>query len=818
MMISRRNAALVTILMVGLASSVADAATIRVPADVLTIQGAIDSADSGDLILVSDGVYNETIWVDVPNLTIQSVNGRNATSISSNPGISQPIIFVDAPGVTIGGIGQGFTIQHEGFQAKDIVALSLAASEDGAASDDAAVRFEENRVVGNRASFGLRTLQSLSGTSLRITNNQFEGQFGTDYGFRTVIGLGASEQEGANPISLNAGSVSVSNNLMRDFSVGAIRVTGESYASELAITQNQIEGLATGSTYGLNLSAPVMEQSTVTIVGNDFNKIALPIDAYTFDDGASLSISGNAISAFGGRCIAVYTIGNGSDASITGNTITSESGEGGDSCVRFYNVEFGSTLNITGNSIDVAGRYDDAIYVYTVWQNSHATIADNEVRGYRLSGLEVNDYVEQSSTVSVSNNAFAGDEQSGSVAGINFPYTIVDNSVVTVSGNSVRGFTLYGINFDDISDGGSVQCTNNTVLGTPAGSEFGIVFNNVRGSEQTSSVTGNTIGNIKSGDPATAGIYVRSTHDSPAIDVIGNTVGAHVDGAPNGILFAIGSSGGELLVDGNEVSGFSNAALSFDSATLETTAALIRGNLFVGGEYGVEVTSSLSDATVMEMSSNQFLEFTVAAIRTTESISDTSLKISRNEFSGDGVGVLMEGEITDSSDVEITSNCFGLVFKGVSVTLISEIAEVVLRNNDFSGVFGVAIENKNSDAANEVDADGNFLAGKTITGEVRFDNELLTAPDDDGDGVSNCGDVCPNTPVAEPVNDAGCAILVDDEPSPNAPPSGDRPGNNPPPSGDACGIGVPTVAASLAPIAIFGFGGNRRRRAIRRDS
>ena len=56
---------------------------ITVPGDYSTIQLAVDSANTGDEILVSDGVYNENIVIPdaLDGLSIVSVNGREATSI-----------------------------------------------------------------------------------------------------------------------------------------------------------------------------------------------------------------------------------------------------------------------------------------------------------------------------------------------------------------------------------------------------------------------------------------------------------------------------------------------------------------------------------------------------------------------------------------------------------------------------------------------------------------------------------------------------------------------------------------------------------------
>ena len=46
---------------------------IRVPGDQKTIQAAVDSAEAGDLILVSEGVYKEAVDVTTADITIRGV-------------------------------------------------------------------------------------------------------------------------------------------------------------------------------------------------------------------------------------------------------------------------------------------------------------------------------------------------------------------------------------------------------------------------------------------------------------------------------------------------------------------------------------------------------------------------------------------------------------------------------------------------------------------------------------------------------------------------------------------------------------------------
>ena len=59
-----------------------NAAEIRVPSDVPTIQGAIAAAVSGDVILVAPGTYAENINYLGKNIRIESEQGPDVTIIS----------------------------------------------------------------------------------------------------------------------------------------------------------------------------------------------------------------------------------------------------------------------------------------------------------------------------------------------------------------------------------------------------------------------------------------------------------------------------------------------------------------------------------------------------------------------------------------------------------------------------------------------------------------------------------------------------------------------------------------------------------------
>jgi plastocyanin len=76
------------------------ARTIRVPADARTIQGAVDRARPGDLVLVSPGVYHEAVTIETDRIVLRGLD-RNTTILDGDFRRDNGVKVVGASGVAV---------------------------------------------------------------------------------------------------------------------------------------------------------------------------------------------------------------------------------------------------------------------------------------------------------------------------------------------------------------------------------------------------------------------------------------------------------------------------------------------------------------------------------------------------------------------------------------------------------------------------------------------------------------------------------------------------------------------------------------------
>ena len=222
-----------------------------------TIQGAVDAAGSvvgAVTVLVNDGTYAESVIIDRGDLTLRSVNGRDATTITGVAGAALGTIEID-PGVnnvTIGGTGAGFTIIGlNGNGGIENAAIYLQGAHDN-------IDVLGNDVVAN-GDAGLMGEFGQNNSNLLIDGNIFSGQ----------------TFEGANPSGTGfAQQFDIGNNVPRQLVVLGSGNNG-AVGSNVVFTNNQVTGTAggisttTGNPLGNTLVTIDVPGSTIS--GNDFS-------------------------------------------------------------------------------------------------------------------------------------------------------------------------------------------------------------------------------------------------------------------------------------------------------------------------------------------------------------------------------------------------------------------------------------------------------------------------------------------------------------------------------------------------------------------
>lgn len=154
---------------------------IYVPDDYKTIQGAINAASLGDIIIVRDGTYTENVKVN-KRLTIQSENGSDSTIVqSATSGICDRVFEIAADHVTI----SGFTIKGAaGTFAAGVHVVSHFVGEGGHCiienniiSDNyyaIEIIFADNNTISNNLING-NCISLLSSESNIVSNNELNG-------------------------------------------------------------------------------------------------------------------------------------------------------------------------------------------------------------------------------------------------------------------------------------------------------------------------------------------------------------------------------------------------------------------------------------------------------------------------------------------------------------------------------------------------------------------------------------------------------------------------------------------------------------------
>jgi len=573
------------------------------------------------------------------------------------------------------------------------------------------------------------------------------------------------------------------------------------YGATCVITNNNFFGhVGAGADSGVNISDYVQYGSHIVISNNDIRDY--------MDEGVYLDY--------------VY---EGATAHIDGNTLSARTNATSGYGVYIDDVEYGSDAWIRNNEIDVNNGANDAIYLYHIGFGSNAVVTGNTCLNYQDAGFFMDDIVEYTGSLVVNDNVFMAAAGTPSTYGVYLDDYVEYGSYFECVGNAISNFTDYGVGTTYIYYGSDIVCDDNVITGHADGADYGIyIADEIEYGAFFSSISGNTITNIKDDGSDRAGIYIYELYEGAFVDVRKNDVTAHPDGAAYGIMVEYTEYGSVFDFALNTIAGFTKAGFEFDSDISYGAIVTLRNNDILGAAVGILFKDYFDYGAEVKIRNNNIDGFTEYGVRFDNYINASLVDIYENWFTG-GVstarGVRTFAELNEGTVLNIDDNCFRDVSDGVVLFDIVETAIAALRGNDFSGVSGAAIISENADADHVVDAILNFIAGAGVAGNVSVAPELASAPDLDGDGVPNCDDLCPGTAPGVEVDENGCPLPpppMDDNMNDNMGGNGnDNGGDNgndnggpaPQPNPEMCGCG--NGGMMLMPLAAVGFAGMRRR-------
>lgn len=201
-----------TSILLAATSPVARGADVHVPADMPTIQAAIDSATSGDTIVVAAGTYDESLNFAGKSLSLVASAGPSATTLRS--AVATVITARDVTSLTI----RGFTITGA---TTDVAVGGIDAT--GSAG------LVERNVIG--PTFGCRAAAIAAAGAITIRNNVIWG---------AGLGQSCAVDDRPTPVLLQGGAVFVDNLVTNNLAVdgGGLTVVGNAQVERNIIVNN----------------------------------------------------------------------------------------------------------------------------------------------------------------------------------------------------------------------------------------------------------------------------------------------------------------------------------------------------------------------------------------------------------------------------------------------------------------------------------------------------------------------------------------------------------------------------------------------------
>ncbi len=588
MKISRRTMTglCLALAVVGLAGGEALGATINVsPGD--DINAKITSATAGDTLLFAAGTYDimaATVNINKANLIFLSVSGAAATEIKYMMNTDNtPVFTIAAPGITIGGPGQGFTITQADMGANTING-NCCIKIDGSTTGNSTITIQNCVLQGDQADQGILVNPDLTpanendgGATLNVTTNIFQ-KSGATFGFRNAIQfyyhMYASPAES---FSAFDATINITGNAMTFVENCGVLIEDSTHQSVVNISNNNMSSTANGYV-GIYENDYFKNHSTATINGNTITGFDYPIYYYAenlstvtcnsntisghtyqgiygyVDYGSSQTIMSNSITGTATADTGIETDTEyGASSTVTGNTINSVQDYG---IYESYPYS-GSTYTCTNNTItmiaNAGGGY--GIYLSGTEYESHSVITGNTVTNYDYCGI-YEGYPYAGCTTLIENNMLDALDATGSDYGIWVDYPEY-GSTATINNNTVKDFNYCGFYNAGGEAGSTMTVTNNTFTGFAATApDYGIYLTSSWYYGCTVNINNNTATGFDY-----AGVYTDEFYDNTSWTCNANTLTGVSTGADYGIYSEGVYYYGFCTINGNTIANFDDIGI-----------------------------------------------------------------------------------------------------------------------------------------------------------------------------------------------------------------------------------------------------------------
>ncbi len=589
------TAILLLFFLLGFSSSSSAAICINSNCSYLSIQNAIDAAVNGDTILVSDGVYSETLNYASKIITIQSQNGAASATIQGD-GSNAPVITFASSALNVSTALDGFTIDNQSngqFFTQGILISNGAAptlrnllikgnsvsegySGGGIKIDGGGVSIHDSTIGGslankNSAAKGGGIYAVNSSLPITITNSNFSYNNANDLGGAiyltnvsstlTITGSVLSDNTGRNrggAIYSDMAAISITNtSMVRNVTVmvegAAIYYVGS--ASSITVSDSILTDNTAATSSGGGRGGAIYSVGAVLNISNT------NLDRNSGSDaGAAIYISG--VSAMNtitnstlnnnsarNRGSAIYSNGTPlsiTDTAIDGNTTSNEGG-------ALYLVNSGAAVAITGGTLsNNSGAHGGAIYMTGGAESlsiTGTTLSGNTCL-YHGGAIYLDSLLATSTITDSTINNSTGSHRGGAIYNANSLLTIVDTDMD---------------NHSSAYEGGAVY---------------------IKGLAATTTITGGSISNniVNSSGGA---LYVG---DGANVAITGATINSNTANLYNGGAMFVQGTGttvnlSKTIISGNETHQRGGAIVVGSSTVVTLTNCIVTGNVADGERW-----------------------------------------------------------------------------------------------------------------------------------------------------------------------------------------------------------------------------------------